>query len=117
MIVPGIAGLACLVLAGIAFQILPFSWIGLLLLAARPRPGGRRALRDRRSACCSLAGSLCMLLGGSMVFDLPEVSDLSVSFWPVLVPVVARFGVFAALVVFAVGPHAAAARRPPASTS
>jgi membrane-bound serine protease (ClpP class) len=38
-----------------------------------------------------------------MVFDLPEVSDLSVSFWPVLVPVVSAFGAFAALVVFAVG--------------
>ena len=44
-----------------------------------------------------------MLVGGSMVFDVPEVSDLSVSFWPVLVPVVAAFGLFAALVVFAVG--------------
>jgi membrane-bound serine protease (ClpP class) len=28
---------------------------------------------------------------------------LSVSFWPVLVPIVAAFGLFAALVVFAVG--------------
>jgi membrane-bound serine protease (ClpP class) len=44
-----------------------------------------------------------MLVGGTMVFDVPEVSDLSVSFWPVLVPVVAAFGAFAALVVFAVG--------------
>jgi membrane-bound serine protease (ClpP class) len=49
------------------------------------------------------AGLVCMLVGGSMVFDLPEVSDLTVPFWSVLVPVVAAFGVFAALVVFAVG--------------
>ncbi len=38
-----------------------------------------------------------------MLFDLPDVSDLNVSFWSVLVPVVAGFGAFAALVVYAVG--------------
>jgi membrane-bound serine protease (ClpP class) len=38
-----------------------------------------------------------------MVFDLPEVSDLTVPFWSVLVPVVAAFGVFAGLVAYAVG--------------
>jgi membrane-bound serine protease (ClpP class) len=102
MILPGVAGLACLVLAGIAFQILPFSWVGLLMLllglglvVAEVFVSGYGLLL--------LAGLLCMLLGGTMVFDLPEVSDLSVSFWPVLVPVVSAFGAFAALVVFAVG--------------
>ena len=32
MILPGVAGAICLVLAAIAFQILPFSWVGLLLM-------------------------------------------------------------------------------------
>ena len=32
MLVPGIAGAICLILAAIAFQILPFSWVGLLVL-------------------------------------------------------------------------------------
>jgi membrane-bound serine protease (ClpP class) len=32
MIVPGVLGAVCLVLAAIAFQILPFSWVGLLLM-------------------------------------------------------------------------------------
>ena len=56
----------------------------------------RRALRARRSrASCS---------GGSMVFDVPEVSDLRVSFWSVLVPAVAGDRrPSAAIVVFAVG--------------
>jgi membrane-bound serine protease (ClpP class) len=44
-----------------------------------------------------------MLLGGSMVFDQPDVSDLNVSFWSVLVPAVAAFAVFGGLVVFALG--------------
>jgi membrane-bound serine protease (ClpP class) len=37
-----------------------------------------------------------------MLFDVPELSDLTVSFWSVLVPVVVGFAAFAALVIFAV---------------
>ena len=47
-------------------------------------------------------GIVCILFGGSMVFDMPEVSDLDVSFWPVLVPVVAGFGIVAGAVVLIV---------------
>ena len=102
MILPGVVGLGCLVLAGIAFQILPFSWVGLLMLLL----GLGLVIAEVFVSGYGLllaAGLVCMMLGGSMVFDLPEVSDLSVSFWPVLVPVVSAFGAFAALVVFAVG--------------
>jgi len=102
MILPGVAGLGCLVLAGIAFQILPFSSVGLLVLLL----GLGLVVAELFVSAFGLlllAGLLCMLLGGSMVFDLPEVSDLSVSFWPVLVPVVTAFGVFVAVVVFAIG--------------
>ena len=38
-----------------------------------------------------------------MVFDQPELSDLNVSFWSVLVPAVAAFAVFGGVVVFALG--------------
>ncbi len=102
MILPGVVGMGCLVLAGIAFQILPFSWVGLLMLLL----GLGLVVAELFVSAYGvllLAGLLCMLLGGTMVFDLPEVSDLSVSFWPVLVPVVIAFGVFASVVVFAVG--------------
>ena len=34
---------------------------------------------------------------------MPQVSDLTVSFWSVLVPVVAGFGVCAALVIYTIG--------------
>ena len=44
-----------------------------------------------------------MLFGGTMIFDMPETSDLQVSFWPVLVPAVGSFAAFAALVAVAVG--------------
>jgi membrane-bound serine protease (ClpP class) len=102
MIVPGVAGLVCLLLAAIAFQILPFSWLGLLILLL----GMGLVVAEvfvSSYGVLMFAGLVCMLVGGSMVFDLPEVSDLTVPFWSVLVPVVAAFGAFAALVVFAVG--------------
>ena len=44
-----------------------------------------------------------MLFGGTMIFEMPDVSDLQVSFWPVLVPAVGTFGAFGALVAVAVG--------------
>jgi membrane-bound serine protease (ClpP class) len=50
-----------------------------------------------------VAGIACFLLGGSMLFDVPQVSDLNVSFWSVLVPSVGGFALFAGLVAFAVG--------------
>jgi membrane-bound serine protease (ClpP class) len=101
MLAPGIAGAICLVLAGFAFQILPFSWIGLVILLAG------MALLVAEIFVTSFgvlftAGMICMLVGGSMVFDMPEVSDLTVSFWEVLVPVVAGFGVAAAAIVLIV---------------
>ncbi len=102
MIVPGVAGLLCLVVAAIAFQILPFSWIGLMLMLLGM---GLVATEVFVPAFGMLfaAGIACFLLGGSLLFDLPEVSDLTVSFWRVLVPSVGGFAIFAAVAVFAVG--------------
>ena len=34
LIIPGVAGAVCLVLTAIALQILPFSWVGLLVMFA-----------------------------------------------------------------------------------
>ncbi len=44
MIIPGVAGLICLVLALFAFQILPINYTGLGLIAARHRLHGGRGL-------------------------------------------------------------------------
>lgn len=102
MLVPGIAGAVCLVLAGIAFQILPFSWVGLLLLLAGAGLMIAEIFVTSFGVLFAL-GVACLLIGGSMLFDVPELSDLSVSFWSVLVPVVIGFASFAALVIYAVG--------------
>lgn len=102
MLVPGIVGAVCLVLAAIAFQILPFSWVGLMIMMLGL--GLMVAEIFITSFGLLFAGGIaCLLLGGTMIFDVPEVSDLSVSFWGVLVPVVVGFAAFGGLVVFAVG--------------
>ena len=101
-VVPGVVGAACLLLALIAMQILPFSWIGLLLIAA----GIALFVTEIFVTSYGLlfaGGVICFLIGGMMVFDRPDLSDLNVSFWPVLVPTVAGMALFGGLVVYAVG--------------
>jgi membrane-bound serine protease (ClpP class) len=99
---PGIAGGVCLVLALVAMQILPFSWLGLMLVAA----GVALLAAETYFASYGIlfaAGLALILLGGSMLFDRPELSDLDVDFWSVLLPAVATLGAFGGLVVYAVG--------------
>ncbi|MEM7412982.1 MAG: nodulation protein NfeD [Myxococcota bacterium] len=102
MIIPGVVGLVCLVLAGIAFQILPFSWVGLMVFLVGIGLIGAELFVSSYGLLFA-AGLACLLLGGTMVFDMPEISDLTVSFWSVLVPVVTAFGIFGGIVVYLVG--------------
>jgi membrane-bound serine protease (ClpP class) len=102
LVLPGVLGAACLILGAIALQILPFSWLGLILF------GGGLALLIAEVVVGSYGilfalGVACLLFGGVMIFDMPEASDLRVSFWSVLLPAVAGMSAFAALVVFGVG--------------
>jgi len=102
LLVPGIAGAACMVLGLIALQILPFSWLGLILFLAGLGLLAAEVLVGSYGVLFAL-GIACLLLGGTMIFDVPEVSDLDVSFWSVLVPAVTGVAMFGALVVFGVG--------------
>ena len=102
LILPGVTGAVCLVLTGFALQILPFDWVGLLLMLV----GIGLLIAEVFVASFGLlfaAGIGCFLLGGTMVFEQPELSDLTVSFWSVLVPTVATLGAFSAVVVLMVG--------------
>jgi len=101
MLVPGILGAFCLVLAGFAFQILPFSWIGLLVMLVGMALLVLEIFVTSFGVLFTL-GVICLLVGGTMIFDMPEVSDLTVSFWGFLVPVVAGFAVVAGIVVLIV---------------
>ncbi len=102
MMVPGIGGLAFLILAMVALQILPFSWLGLILFFAGLGLIAAELFVPSYGLLFG-AGLLCMLFGGTMIFDMPEASDLQVSFWPVLVPAVGTFAAFGALVAVAIG--------------
>jgi membrane-bound serine protease (ClpP class) len=101
LILPGAVGAVCLVLGFVALQILPFSWLGLFLLAA----GLALFVAEIFVTSYGLlfaGGVVCFLLGGSMLFDMPAVNDLNVSFWTVLMPSVVAMSAFVGMVVFAV---------------
>jgi membrane-bound serine protease (ClpP class) len=102
LILPGVAGAICLILTAIAFQILPFSWVGLILILA----GVGLLIAEifvTSFGVLFAAGIGCFLLGGTMIFDQPEMSDLTVSFWSVLVPAVLAVAIFGAIIVFSIG--------------
>jgi membrane-bound serine protease (ClpP class) len=102
LILPGALGAGCLILALIAMQVLPFSWVGVLLLLVGAGLLIAEAFVTSFGALFA-AGLACLLIGGAMLFDRPDLSDLSVDFWRVLVPVVVGFGLCAGLLVFAIG--------------
>jgi membrane-bound serine protease (ClpP class) len=102
LIVPGTIGVVSLVLFGFALQILPFSWVGALLIIV----GVGLLIAELFITSFGLlfaAGMTCFLIGGTMVFDRPEVSDLTVSFWQVLVPIAAAMTVLGVLIVYSLG--------------
>ena len=102
LIFPGVAGAICLVLGMVALQILPFSWYGLLLFLVGIGCFVAELYVTSYGVLFAV-GVVCFLLGGSMLFEVPEVSDLRVSFWSVLVPAVTGLSLFMGLVLFAVG--------------
>ncbi|HET6305170.1 MAG TPA: nodulation protein NfeD [Myxococcota bacterium] len=102
LVFPGVAGAICLVLGMVALQILPFSWYGLLLFLVGIGCFVAELFVTSYGALFAV-GVVCFLLGGSMLFEMPELSDLRVSFWSVLVPAVTGLSLFMGLVLFAVG--------------
>jgi membrane-bound serine protease (ClpP class) len=108
LILPGVLGAACLVMAMIAMQVLPFSWVGVLLLLL----GAGLLIAEgfvSSFGVLFLVGLASLLVGGALLFDRPDLSDLSLDFWRVLVPAVVGVGGCAGLLVLAIG---RVARRP-----
>jgi membrane-bound serine protease (ClpP class) len=99
--VPGVLGAVCLIIAAVSFQLVPFSWLGLGLFIGGVVLVGAELFVSSYGLLLA-AGVVCMLLGGSMIFDRPEVSDLDLPFWQVLVPTVGAFGVFGVFAMFMV---------------
>jgi membrane-bound serine protease (ClpP class) len=99
MIFPGVIGLISLLLAGFALQVLPFNWIGLVLILA----GIGLLIAEVFVTSFGIlfgAGVVCIGAGAYLLFDVPEQSDLRVPFWSVVFPAVAAIAVFGGIVVF-----------------
>jgi len=101
MIVPGVVGACLLLLAVFPFQALPFSWLGLVLIVLGVACFILEIFVTSFGALFML-GVICLLLGGRMIFDVPEMGDFSLPFWSFLVPVVAGFAAVAGVVVLLV---------------
>lgn len=101
-IFPGALGATCLVVALIAMQAVPFSWTGVIFVAIGLALMVGEAFFPAYGILL-LVGAALLLVGGSMVFDRPEVSDLDIDFWSVLVPVVAGLTACMGAIVVAMG--------------
>ena len=100
LVVPGLVGVACTILGLIAAQVLPFSWTGAVLCLIGIGLMVAEAFVSAFGALLA-AGMVFLLLGGSMIFDVPEVSDVNIDFWRVLVPIVVGTGLCMGAVVIA----------------
>ncbi|MFO0687639.1 MAG: nodulation protein NfeD [Myxococcota bacterium] len=102
LIVPGAIGVVALVLLGFSMQILPFSWVGAMLVLV----GVALLVAEIFVVSFGLlfaAGLACFLIGGTMVFDRPEASDLTVSFWETLVPIAAAMATVGGVIAVVLG--------------
>ncbi|MEM9176414.1 MAG: nodulation protein NfeD [Myxococcota bacterium] len=102
LIVPGAIGISAFVLLGFALQILPFSWVGMLFMLI----GIGLLIAELFVVSFGLlfaAGVTCFLVGGTMIFDRPEASDLTVDFWQVLFPMTLAMSLFGAVIAYSLG--------------
>lgn len=102
VVLPGVFGAACLLLGFFSLQILPFSWLGLVLFLAGLACFVAEAFVTSYGILFAL-GAVCFLLGGSQLFERPDVSDLDVSTWRTLVPALLGVALFGAIVTVALG--------------
>jgi membrane-bound serine protease (ClpP class) len=102
MIVPGAVGVVAMLILGFTMHVLPFSWVGALLVLI----GVALLIAELFITSFGLlfvAGMACFLVGGTMVFDRPDVWDLTVSFWDVLFPIAVTMTIMGALIAYTVG--------------
>lgn len=77
LILPGVAGAIALLLFGFSTQILPINWVGLLLL------GIAIALfvlevKVASYGALTVGGILCLILGGLMLYDTPDIPGMRI---------------------------------------
>jgi membrane-bound serine protease (ClpP class) len=85
VILPGALGAVCLVLAATALQIIPFNWVGVLLVL------GGIALLIAEVHVSSFGalfalGLAALCWGAWLTFHVPALSDLALPFWRAIFP-------------------------------
>ncbi len=85
LVAPGVIGALSLVLAATALQIIPFNWVGLLLVL-----GGIGLLiaevHVSSFGVLFALGLAALCWGAWLAFRVPELSDLSLPFWRAVFP-------------------------------
>jgi membrane-bound serine protease (ClpP class) len=88
LVLPGVLGAVCLVLAATAMQVIPFNWLGLMLVLG----GIALLIAEIHIASFGLlfsVGLVALAWGAWLVFRVPELSDLALPFWRAIFPAVA----------------------------
>jgi membrane-bound serine protease (ClpP class) len=101
LILPGVIGAVCLLLAATALQVIPFNWLGLLLVL------GGIALLVAEIHLGSFGvlfaiGLGALAWGAWLVFRVPELSDLALPFWRAILPAIVGLGAVFGLLVLSV---------------
>ena len=97
LIFPGVAGVVCLLMGFVSFQVLPFNYAGIALLAV----GIALFIAEvyvTGYGLLAVGGLVSFALGALLLFDTPE-SDVRVGFDVVIASTLA-FGLFFAYVIF-----------------
>ena len=92
LILPGAVGVICLVLASIAFQVLPVNWAGLLLIGIAIFLFVLE-FKIASFGLLTLGGIVCMIFGALMLFEGP-IPEMRLSIWQA-VPFTAAFALIA----------------------
>ncbi len=85
LIFPGVGGAICLLLAATALQVIPFNWVGLMLVIG----GIALLIAEIHVASFGIlftAGIIALAWGAWLVFRVPELTDLALPFWRAIVP-------------------------------
>jgi len=98
LVLPGVLGAICLLLAATALQVIPFNWLGLMLVIG----GVALLIAEIHVASFGLlftVGIVALAWGAWLVFRVPELTNLALPFWRAIFPAVATlaavFGVLA----------------------
>ncbi|MGE5279748.1 MAG: NfeD family protein [Deltaproteobacteria bacterium] len=112
VVLPGIAGVICLIVAFYAFAILPVNYAGVLLIAVGLVLFVAEALTPATFGLLTLGGVLAMVLGSLMLFNSPFLG-IKVSLGVILPFVVAIAGIVLFLASRVVKAHRAKAQTGP----